>query len=78
MRWLRDIHENLDEVRMRGPFFGFSGYFLAFAAAAFMALVFGLFMDKAIARPAFYLVVVFGLGMIADAVRVTLQESRSR
>ena len=78
MRWFADLHENLDGVRMRGPFFAFSGYFLACAAAGFMCLIFGLFMDKSIARPAFYLVVVLGLGMIVDAVRVTWSERGSR
>ncbi len=78
MRILRDIHDNLDGVRMRGPFFAFSGYFMALAGAAFMALVFGLFLDKSVARPAFFLVLAFGLGMVIDAVRVTIQESRGR
>lgn len=78
MRWFSDLHENLDEVRMRGPFFGFSGYFLVCAGAAFMVGVFGLFLDKSLARPAFFLVIALLVGMIVDAVRVTVQESRRR
>ena len=72
MRKLRDLHEELDGVRMRGPFFEFSGYFMAFAAAGFMCLVFGLLMDQSIALPAFYVTVACGVGMIADAVRSTV------
>ena len=72
MRKLRDLHDELDGVRMRGPFFEFSGYFMAFAAAGFMVLVFGLFLDKSIARPAFYLVAALAVGMVVDIVRSTM------
>lgn len=71
MSRLRELHRDLDGARMRGPFFEFSGYFLAFAAAGFMCLVFGLFFDKAVALPAFWLVVAFGVGMVVDAARCT-------
>ncbi len=73
---LRDVHEQLDGVRMRAPFFAFSGYFMAFAAAAFVILVLGLFLDKAVAMPAFWLVAACGGCMLLDAVRVTWQEFR--
>lgn len=76
MRWFSDLHENLDGVRMKGPFFSFSGYFLVCAAAAFMVGVFGLFLDKALALPAFWVVVGCLVGMVADAVRVTWSERR--
>lgn len=77
MRRLRDLLESLDETRMNGPFFQVSGFFLVAAAAAFMLIIFGLFMDKAVARPAFFLVAGCLLVMVVDAVRSTIQ-SRDR
>ena len=74
MSWkhrLENLHDSLDGQRFAAPFFWFSGYFLALGTAAFFVLVMGLFLDKAVARPAFVLVALFGVGMIVDAIRCT-------